>query len=331
MAKQWTADEILGMGRSYQSACVITAAAELDLFSALEARTMNAESLARRLDCDPRATTILLDALASLGLLTKRDCDYSIPASLAKLLCKSSPNNVIPMLRHTGACLRRWAQLAQVVKSGRSAQRIAGLLDQTAETEAFIGAMNNVSAPVAAEVVARLQPLEFTRLLDVGGASGTWTIEFLKTAPKARATIFDLPDVIPMAKERLTRAGLIDRVELVAGDYYEDDLPAGADLAWLSAIAHQNSRKQNRDLFAKVHAALTEGGHAVIRDIVMHPSRTAPRTGAIFAVNMLVVTPAGGTYTLDEYTEDLQSAGFTGVTLVHRDEFMSSLIRARKS
>jgi len=330
MAKKWTADEILGIGRAYQPACIITAAAELDLFSALEDRPMDGESLARELHCDPRATTILLDALASLDLLTKRGCNYSVPAGLAKLLCKSSPNNVIPMLRHTGTALRKWAQLAQVVKSGRPAQRIAGLLDQTAETEAFIGAMNNISAPVAAQVVARLKPFKFTRLLDVGGASGTWTIEFLKTAPKARATIFDLPDVIPMAKERLTRAGLIDRVELVAGDYYEDDLPTGADLAWVSAIAHQNSRKQNRDLFAKVHAALTEGGHAVIRDIVMDPSRTAPQTGAIFAVTMLVATPAGGTYTLDEYTEDLESAGFTDVALVHRDEFMSSLIRAKK-
>ncbi|MBN2269280.1 MAG: hypothetical protein JXN61_01615, partial [Sedimentisphaerales bacterium] len=141
---------------------------------------------------------------------------------------------------------------------------------------------------------------------------------------------FDLPDVIPMAKERLTRAGLIDRVELVAGDYYEDKLPAGADLAWVSAIAHQNSRRQNRDLFAKVRAALKECGQVVIRDVVMDPSRTAPPTGALFTINMLVATPAGGTYTLEEYTEDLQSAGFTDVALVYRDEFMSSLIRARK-
>lgn len=330
MARQWTADEILGMGRSYQSACVITAAAELDLFSVLDARPMNAQSLATELGCDIRATTILLDALTSLDLLTKQGCDYSVPAGPAKVLCKSSPDNVIPMLRHTGTCLRRWAQLAQVVRSGRPAERIAGLLDQTAETEAFIGAMNNVSAPAAAEVVARLQPLEFTHLLDVGGASGTWTIEFLKAAAKARATIFDLPGVIPMAKERMTRAGLIDRVELIAGDFYENKLPTGADLAWLGAIAHQNSRQQNRDLFAKVHAALNEGGQVVIRDVVMDPSRTAPRTGALFAVNMLTATPGGGTYTLEEYTQDLENAGFTDVTLVHRDEFMNSLIRTKK-
>ncbi len=330
MIEQWTAAKILQTGWSFQSACILTAAAELDLFSVLDGRSMDAESLAAELGCDGRAVTILLDALVSLELLTKQDADYSLDATLAELLSESSPKSVLAMLRHLGVCLRRWVQLGRVTQLGLPAERIAGILDEAAEREAFIAAMNNFSAPVAAEVVSRLQPLEFTHLLDVGGASGTWTIELLKIAPNARATIFDLPGVIPMAKERTTRAGLIDRVDFVAGDFYEDDLPAGADLAWLGAIGHQNSRQQNRDLFAKVRAVLNEGGHAVIRDVVMDPSHTTPIRGALFAVNMLVATPGGGTYTLEEYTEDFESSGFTDVTLVHRDEFMNSLIRAKK-
>ena len=68
----------------------------------------------------------------------------------------------------------------------------------------------------------------------------------------------------------------------------------------------------------------------VIRDVVMDPSHTSPTGGALFAVNMLVATEGGNVYTLDEYREDLSEAGFEDVTLVHRDEFMNSLIRARK-
>jgi len=330
MAKQWTVDEILGLGRSFQSACILTAAAELDIFSVLAEGAMNAESLAERVGCDLRGITILLDALTCLELLSKEGGDYALDAELAELLSESSPKNVLPMLRHLGVCLRRWSQLGCVVKSGESAGRIAGVLDKAAETKAFIAAMDNISAPMAAEVVGRLKPLEFTHLLDIGGASGTWTIEFLKAVPEGKATIFDLPDVIPMARERISSAGLGGRVDFVAGDFYEDDLPAGADLAWFGAIAHQNSRQQNRDLFAKTCAVLQDGGSVVIRDVVMEPSHTAPRPGALFAVNMLVATPAGGTYSLEEYTEDLESSGFTDVRLVHREEFMNSLIRAKK-
>jgi len=136
---------------------------------------------------------------------------------------------------------------------------------------------------------------------------------------------------MPMARQRVAEAGLGDKVNLVGGDFYTDDLPEGADLAWLGAICHQNSREQNRALFAKIHKALKDDGAVVIRDVVMEPSHTSPVGGALFAVNMLVATEGGGTYTFDEYREDLLAAGFQGAELVHRDEFMNSLIKAKKT
>ena len=91
-------------------------------------------------------------------------------------------------------------------------------------------------------------------------------------------------------------------MNLVAGDFYDDPLPSGADLAWVSAIVHQHAREDNRELFAKVREALAPGGRIMIRDIVMEPDRIAPPEGALFAVNMLVATASGGTFTMDEFT-----------------------------
>jgi predicted O-methyltransferase YrrM len=167
-------------------------------------------------------------------------------------------------------------------------------------------------------------------MLDVGGASGTWTIAFLQANPDAKATLFDLPHVVPLARKRLGDAGLLDRVELVAGDFLVDPLPAGADLAWVSAIAHQNSRAQNRRLFTQAFEALKPGGHVVIRDVVMDSSRTSPVEGTLFAVNMLVATEGGGTFTFDELHDDLAAAGFADAELIRLDEAMNSLVRAIK-
>ncbi|MHC4625986.1 MAG: methyltransferase [Planctomycetota bacterium] len=330
MAQQWSAEEILKVAWSFQQASVLTAAADLNVFTVLHDKPMTAEVVAGEIGADLRATNILLDALVALEFLTKQGDDYSVPDGLAELLSENSAQNVLPMVRHLANCLNRWAQLARVTKSGKPAERVASIHGEPADQAAFIGAMHNISAPAAAEVVGRLMPLKFSHLLDIGGASGTWTMAFLDAAPEARATLFDLPDVIEMARERLSDAVLNDKVTLVAGDFYADELPAGADLAWLGAICHQNSRRQNRELFAKIRKALTDDGVVVIRDVVMDPSHTSPERGALFAVNMLVATEGGGTYTLDEYSEDLSEAGFGDVTLVHRDEFMNSLIRARK-
>ena len=152
---------------------------------------------------------------------------------------------------------------------------------------------------------------------------------WLQAEPAARAILFDLPAVIPLARERLTACGVADRVALVAGDFDRDPLPRGADLVWLSAIIHQNSPDENRVLYRRVAEALEPGGRVLIRDIVMDESHTSPVAGALFAVNMLVATAGGGTYTLAEIREDLQDAGFDDVQLVRRDEGMHAVVAAR--
>jgi len=331
MTKPWTAKEILDLARSFQPVCVLTAAAALDVFTPLHAKPMTAEALAGELGNDPRATAILLDALVALEFLNKQGEEYSVPDDVAGLLAEQSDENVLPMVRHLANCLRRWAELQKVTKTGQCAEITPGVRGADADREAFIGAMNTISRPVAAGVIDKIRPSEFRHMLDIGGGPGTWSIAFLRAVPEARVTLFDLPEVVSIAEQNFAEAGLSDRVTLTAGDYYTDSLPEGADLAWLGAICHQNSRKQNRDLFARVHAALSDDGVIVIRDVIMDPSHTSPASGALFAVNMLVATEAGGTYTFDEYREDLNAAGFDEVTLVHRDEFMNSLIRAGKA
>lgn len=330
MVKRWNIEEVLNVVRSFQPACVLTAAADLDVFSSLHEGSMTAQALAAGLNIDPRATTILLDALVAMEFLIKQGEVYSVPDEIAALLVETSPKNILPMVRHQGNCLRRWAQLSEVVRTGNPAERRPSIRGQAADLAAFIGAMQNISEPIVDKVINRSKPLRFDHLLDIGGASGTWTIAFLRVVPQAKATLFDLPPVIPMAKQNIAGAGLSDRVTFVAGDFYIDELPTGADLAWLGAICHQSSRKQNRALFARIQKALKDDGTLVIRDIVMDSSHTSPVGGALFAVNMLVATEGGGTYTFEEYRQDLCDAGFDRVELVYQDENMNSLIRANK-
>jgi hypothetical protein len=329
-ARHWTADEINQITRSYQSACVLQAAAELDLFSCLAGQSFSARDAADKLHADLRGMTILLDALAALKLIDKHEDRYDISADVAGILTGGKPGNQLAMMQHQANCLRRWAQLAVVVKIGRPSPRQPSIRGESADYAAFIEAMDNIAGPVAEKLIRELQPLEFRHLLDVGGGSGTWTLAFLRANPLAEATIFDLPQVMPQARDRVDRAGVGSRITLSPGDFYVDPLPRGADLAWISAIVHQNSRSQNRQLFARVFESLTSGGKILIRDILMDDSRTTPISGALFAVNMLVGTDQGGTFTFEELRDDLASAGFTDARVLRRDEGMHSVVSAVK-
>jgi SAM-dependent methyltransferase len=322
--------DILEMMGGFRPSCVLGAAAELDLFGTIGDGRVSADDLAARLKSDPRATAILLDALAAMGLLQKQADRYVVPAELRPLLTHGTSHTVLPMVLHNMTVLRNWMQLAWVVKAGFPAPRQASIRGFEADRAAFIAGMHSISEPIADGLVARLGALGFRHLLDVGGASGTWTLAFLRAVPGARATIFDLPDAIGQARQRIGTTALAGRVTFAAGDFYRDELPVGADFAWLSAIIHQHSREDSRELFAKVFRVLEPGGQIGIRDIVMEPCRTRPLVGAMFAVNMLVATERGGTYTFEEIAEDLQAAGFVNPELRVKAEDMTSVVLASK-
>lgn len=330
MTKQWTASEVLQLTRTYQGACVLAAAADLELFEAIGPDEIDTREVSTRIRGDLRGTTILLDALAALQLLAKRDGLYSVPPALVPLLSPGAPGSVLAMVQHQASCLRRWARLAETVRNGAPPERVPSVRGEAKDRAAFIEAMDVTNRDAASWLIHELMPVPVTHLLDVGGASGTWTIAWLSENPAARATLFDLAAVIPQAKERLGAAGVLDRVELVAGDFYTDPLPAGADVAWVSAIVHQNSREQNRGLFSKIGAALVPGGRILIRDIVMDPERTHPVGGALFAVNMLSATAGGGTFTFTELREDLEAAGFREAVHLREDEWMHAVVSAQR-
>jgi len=331
MTAQWNAENLLTTARQFQGASVIVAAAELDLIPALAKRAMGAEDLAHELALDVRATAMLADALTALGLLQKENETYRPAAGIAPLFDENAKGNVVNMLRHQANCLRSWAQLASVVKQGTRYDRLASVRGYAEDRRSFIEAMEVASHEAAPRVVASLGKLPFERVLDIGGGPGTWTRAFLEANPAMRAIYYDLPEVVPIARRHFEAHGLLDRVELVPGDFYLDkSFPKGADMAWVSAITHQNSREQNRELYSKVHAALAPGGSIFVRDMVMSDDHVSPTAGAMFAINMLVNTEAGGTFSFAEQSEDLAAAGFTDPTVGEGQREMDWVIRAKK-
>ncbi len=324
------ADAILALARSFWECRVLLTATELDLFTLLAADPMTAAEVARQIDGDERAVTILLDALAAMELLAKRDGRYQCPSDIATHLSADSPQSVLPMVLHSAGLWRRWSELTGIARGDEAAFARAQVPYGEAGLRAFIGAMHVVSGPRAPGVVAAIDPGRARALLDVGGGPGTYTIAFLQACPHMRATLFDRPPVLEMASARLTEAGVLDRVTLAGGDFDHDELPPGHDLALVSAIIHQNSPAQNVELYGKVWRALVPGGRIVIRDHVMSPDRLDPPDGALFAVNMLTATPGGNVYTFDEIREGLTAAGFAGVRLLHRGSGMVGLVEAFK-
>ena len=322
-------DAILERSRQFMTSRIILTAAQLDIFTLLEKQPDSANSLFLQLGVDPRALTRLLDALVAAEILDKKDGIYHNTGQ-SRLLSANHPETVRPMVLHMAEIWNSWSHLTEVVEKGEKPDLVPMTEKDSQTLEDFIGAMHVAGRQMAADIAADLDLSGYKKLLDIGGASGTYTIAFLNKAPGLSAIVFDLPRVLPMAESRIAENQMADRVELRAGDYNTDEMPAGCDLALLSAIIHQNSPEQNRSLYTRICQALEPGGAILIRDHIMDEDRTIPPGGAIFAINMLVNTRGGDTYTFSEVKSDLEQAGFTDVDMAREGKSMDCVVMAVK-
>ncbi len=323
-------EAILGLIRKFMESRIFLTAAELDIFSLLSKHPMSAQEIADKIQVTLRGITILLDALVPMGLLEKKAEKYYCPAEVTALLSKDSPTSIMPMVMLSAVGWKRWSNLTEIVRYGLQNAGPSAFERSKSEQETFILAMRTIAYRLAPGIVAAIKPIGAKKLLDIGGGSGSYTQAFLETYPDMKATLFDLPSVIKIAQTVLADADLIDRITFVPGDYNKDELPTGHDLALLSAIIHQNSPEQNIELYRKVYRALEPGGRLIIRDHVMSPDHTQPIRGTLFAVNMLIVTPEGRTYSFEEIKASLESAGFTKINLIQPDKQMNGLIEGFK-
>jgi (2Fe-2S) ferredoxin/predicted O-methyltransferase YrrM len=304
-------DELNDPIRAFQESRAVLTALELDLFTAV-GDGAGATEVAARSHADPRATEMLLNVLVALRLLVKQDGVFRNSPQAARYFTAGSRDNARPALLHTAHLWHRWSTLTDCVRAGTSVA--PEIVDRGEDwTEAFIAAMHRNASERAPLVVHTVGAENVRRMLDVGGGSGAYSIAFAQANPALCADILDLATVGPIARRHIEEAGVADRVKVRAGDLRSDHLGDGYDLVFMSAICHMLSPSENLDLLRRCREALASGGRVVIQDFILEPDKTAPRFAAVFALNMLVGTQAGSSYSEAEYAAWLGEAGFRDI------------------
>jgi len=306
--------DIMQQIRGFQASRVILSAVELDIFTAVGDRA-GASDVARKLNADTRAVEMMLNALVSLDLLTKQDGLFYNTSLSKRYLMQNSPDDSRASLMHTVHLWARWSTLTECIKEGSSVTYKE--LDQRGDdwTEAFIAAMHKNAGARAPYVVGTIGIDGAKKVLDVGGGSGAYSIAFAKADPDLQAFVFDLPDVTRIAQRHIDEAGISDRVKTKDGNFHKDNFGAGYDIVFISAICHMNSPEENLRLLKKSYDSLESGGRVIIQDFILHDDKTSPQTGALFALNMLVGTKSGSSYSEKEYTDWLRTAGFKDIEM----------------
>jgi len=304
---------LLEIVNGFRLSRIILTAYELRIFESLAGKSWSSSDLASYLGTDPRATDRLMNVLAGLGLLDKKHGLFTNSVFADKFLVSSSPA-FLGGLGHTADLWRKWDTLTQVIRKGTAIDleddfnnRDSGWL------ESFIAAMHSRGAAQGRELASVLDLSTTTRCLDVGGGSGTFSFALIEKKPSITAVVMDLPNVIPITQKYINDNNLKGSVATLAGNYMSDSFGTGYDLVLMSAIIHINNPAENALLVRKGADALSAGGQLVIVDHLMKEDRTEPLMGAVFAINMLVGTRHGDTYTESEISGWMQSAGLKNI------------------
>lgn len=308
-------NELRETAAAFRKSRILLTAYELGIFTFIGEKHYDAETISKELNLNKNATERLLNALVALQLMEKKNESYSNSRDSIMFLSKDSPFHMGGLM-HTNHLWDTWSGLTDVVRTGIPAHRreINGRGQEW--LEAFIHAMHDRGKKQAPAQISKIDLQNVKSVLDVGGGSGCFCMEFINRKPGLKTAIFDLPNVIPISKGIIEKEGYTGKIEHYSGDYMTDELPKGFDLLFLSAVIHSNSYETNQALVKKCYGSLNINGKIVIQDWIMNDAKTEPLQGAIFSINMLVGVEAGDCYSENEVGAWMETAGFKDVSKV---------------
>jgi SAM-dependent methyltransferase len=309
----WTVAELLQLSGGYWGACALHAGVELDVFTPLAAGAKDAAEVAGELSCDPRGLTMLLDALASMGLLMKREGRYVVTPFSAEYLVRASDKYLGHIIRHHHHLVAGWARLDEAVRSGRPVREPVSHGEEAQERESFLMGMFNLAMQIAPRIAPLIDLSGHRRLLDLGGGPGTYAIHFCMQNPELSAVVYDLPTTREFADATVARFLLSDRVGFAAGDFLTDAVPTGFDVVWVSHVLHSCGPEECALLLAKGVEALEPGGILLVQEFILDDTRDGPLFPALFSLNMLLGTPTGQAYSGRELSALMSAAGLCNV------------------
>lgn len=307
---------LLQLSFSYMPARVLMSGIQLGVFTHIAEGKKTASEIADAENASERGLRMLLDSLTSLQLLTKSNSSYDLTPLTEQCLVKGK-DDYIGAIWETDGMWEAWGGLTEIIREGKPRQQV----DMEEIAQQFfpilikaLHVVNREPARRTAEALGAGTTNKGLRVLDVACGSGVWGIAIAEADNEAQLTMQDFPVVLEDTKKYLSRHGVSDRADFISGDLKEVDFGTERfDVALLGNIVHSEGEESSRDLLKRIHRALKPNGKVAIIDMIPNDERTAPPFPLFFALNMYINTSIGDTYTLAEYTEWLNEAGFTKI------------------
>jgi ubiquinone/menaquinone biosynthesis C-methylase UbiE len=310
-----TPERIMQFAWGYVPPLVLEAAIRHRVFDLLDSGPKTISQVHKETGASERGLSAVMHALVGMNFLAKdKQGVFSLTPESSAFLVSTKPGFQGGLLRHgSEQLIPKWLHLNKIVETGNP---VTSVNQEGAGSDFFAQFVNDIfpqSYPAAQTLSRHLRESGMSgpvRVLDLAAGSGVWGIAMAQESEKASVTAVDWPEVIPITRKTISRFGLAERYSFVAGDLLQADFGTGHNVATLGHILHSEGRERSRELLKKTFKALASGGTIAVAEFLVNADRTGPLNGLFFAVNMLVNTDSGDTYSFEEISSWLKDAGF---------------------
>jgi hypothetical protein len=293
----------------FMAAKFLFVANEIGLFEALASGPANLQEIAERISVPSRTAGIVAAAMVSLGLIEQEGGRYQNSAAAATFLAGKPDLDLRPMLAmRDNISYPEWQNLSQAVRLD-GGQGWFSKLDQ-AQQQIFSAGVEALTAPVAAVLPIAYDFSPHRSLLDLAGGTGSFLVAVLRHCPALRGTLFELPQVCTIARQRLAKEPERTRIDIVEGDFLSGSLPSDHDVVLAANVVHLFSAAHNLEIMRRSRAAVQPGARLLLVDFWTDPTHSKPVAAALMSGTFLLTTGEGQTYSEQEADEWLNETGW---------------------
>lgn len=323
---------ILNMTHSYQKSFTVVTSCQLKIFSHLYNKALSLEEIANLCEITNKEMfCLLLDVCVEIGLLSKSGNLYRNTVISNKLLAENSHSYIGDIILLSLDYSKCWDNLISFLRNGDSDVKYQNIVDKLSEDAAlrYVNGMHALSNLLGPEIVNVVDLSGKRKLLDIGGGSGGYSILFAERYNQLKIDVLELERMAKYTKEIVSKSKLADRINVITGDIFKDDLPSDNDVVFISNFIHWYSRADNQKMLSKIHCALSAGGNVIIHDFM--DENVQYMSFALFSLSRYLVTKQARAYHYDEVGSWLQQSGFTDVKIITLDNVArTTLITAKK-
>lgn len=312
--KPVTPERIMQFAWGYAPTLLMQTALDCKIFDLLDSGPKTLDQLASETKATPRGLRAVLNALVGIQLLAKNGDRYTLTPESATFLVSTKPAYYGGLVNHIAVSLiPHWLKLTEIVKTGKPA---TALNENKQGAEFFAGFVESLfplgyhAARLLGEHLNVAKTMSPLSVLDLAAGSGVWGIALAQQSQKVTINAVDWPEVLEVTRRVAQKHGVGGQLKTISGDILKVDFGTGHNVAVLGHILHSEGAERSRQLLKKTFASLASGGTIAVMEFVPNDDRTGPPNALIFAVNMLVNTDAGDTFTFPEISAWLREAGF---------------------